>query len=1460
MILLLQATTEATRHVFTAVSLDDAIEGALRIMGSALHVDAVSLHQLHEAEDCRTHDLRYDWRAPGSSLQKKGGQHIPIPSKWYDLLSSGKSVGGTVRNLSKSDAELLRHHGIASLLIVPVFSQAAYWGFMSFANFRHARSWTRGEEDVLTTLSASFGQAIELYGKDEELRTSEARYRNLVESLPDIIFITDYASRMLFANSALEIQTGFVAADFQMPQKDNKFIHPEDAARVADHIQKFVLSERTVSEVIENRFIDKWGFVHWYSSIISKVNYAGESALQFVTRDVTDRRLAAQTLLASEERYRAFVEQSSEGIYRVELERPIPVTLPVEEQVDIFFRHSVLAECNVVMAQMYGFSSVEEAVGTRLSKLLVPEDPHNVEYMAGFVRNNYRIVDEESHEVDTQGRPKYFLNNAIGIIEHGHCVRVWGTQRDITYRKQFENELANSRANLLAVLENTRDSIWAVDHNYRIVTINSVFRKAFLATFGVDLQPGTHVLEAVPEALKPTWKERYDRVLIGRESFVVNDHYDYGGTASDFEISFCPITTEDGAVTGATIFARDITERKRSEEALARSEKYFRSLIENALDIITILNEDGTIRYESPSVAKVLGYMPDELLGRSIFEFSHPGERRRLVEAFRAGSRRERKIVNEEFQFRHRDGSWRTLEVTGHNMLDDPAIRGIVVNSRDVSEKKRAEDALRESETRFRAVFDGAGIGIALTSLHEGMLIQTNPQFNKMLGYADSGLDGCSLRDITHPDDVDFYTQLYKDLSQGIRHSHQTEKRYRHREGHWVWGRLTTSLIRDRDGRPQFVVGMIEDITSNKQAEELLRQNEERYRLFSELASDYVYEAEVGEGTITTTWTAGAFQRVTGYQIDELAPLGGWSSVIHPDDRGRSVRHAKQLLAGRGGVYEYRIMTKSGEVRWLRDYVRPIKDAVTGRIIRLAGGVQDITEKKKAEEELAAEKERLSVTLNSIGDGVITTDVEGRVVLLNPVAEALTGWTQREAFGQPIRTVFSTLDEHTRQPLPSPVERVIESGSIVQLEHPTLFVTRDGAERHLADSGAPIRDRNQTIIGVVLVFRDVTEKQKLEDERIRASKLESLGILAGGIAHDFNNILTAIMGNISYVRSSVSLTEEIAKRLNESEKACIRARSLTQQLLTFSKGGAPVKSVFPITAIVRESCDFAVRGSNVLCEYDLRDDNANVEADSGQIAQVVQNVVLNGIQAMPEGGTIHVMTARLTIVNPGELPLSPGQYVLITIADEGVGIERHHLPKIFDPYFTTKERGTGLGLAVSYSIIQKHHGHIHAVSEVGAGTTFYIYIPLTDKRVEMPPIVAEPPAKAKGRILVLDDETSIGEITCELLAYFGYEADHVTDGVDAVKLYVDQFREGRPFDALIVDLTIPGGMGGKEAIRQILEVDPSAKAIVTSGYSNDPVISDYRKFGCVGYLIKPYETDDMIRLLHRITQGPGPTS
>jgi len=371
-------------------------------------------------------------------------------------------------------------------------------------------------------------------------------------------------------------------------------------------------------------------------------------------------------------------------------------------------------------------------------------------------------------------------------------------------------------------------------------------------------------------------------------------------------------------------------------------------------------------------------------------------------------------------------------------------------------------------------------------------------------------------------------------------------------------------------------------------------------------------------------------------------------------------------------------------------------------------------------------------------------------------------------------------------------------------------------------------------------------------EILRAHKLESLGILAGGIAHDFNNILTAILGNISLVKMWINPSDKIYPRLDAVERASIRAIDLTQQLLTFSKGGAPVKKTTSIVELIKDSAEFALRGSNIKCEFNIDENILPVEADKGQLSQVIHNLVINAEQAMPDGGKIIISVNNIKIKKHESLRIPEGMYVMISIRDSGTGIPKELLDKVFDPYFTTKHKGTGLGLAIAYSIIKNHSGFITVDSEYGKGSVFNIYLPASDTESIDEETSEDKLYKGKGRVLVMDDEEMVRDAIRDMLVDLGYEVEFAIEGLEAIKKYKEAKLSDKPYDIIIMDLTVPGGVGGKDAIKEILEFDPSAKAIVSSGYSNDPVMANYQTYGFLGVITKPYEFKKLSKELYKV--------
>ena len=520
--------------------------------------------------------------------------------------------------------------------------------------------------------------------------------------------------------------------------------------------------------------------------------------------------------------------------------------------------------------------------------------------------------------------------------------------------------------------------------------------------------------------------------------------------------------------------------------------------------------------------------------------------------------------------------------------------------------------------------------------------------------------------------------------------------------------------------------------------------------------------------------------------------------------------------------------------------------------------VEALAQARRAERALADEKERLSVTLRSVGDGVIATDLQGRVQLVNQAAEKLTGWTQDEAIGLPIAEVFQSLDHDTRE-ICNPLENFNRDPDRPGAARFTTLAARDRSERPIEEIAAPLQDASGRTIGMVLAFRDISDALRMQAERARADKLASLGLLAGGIARDFNNILMAVMGNVSMARASMPGPGHAVTALTQAEQACVRARHLTWNLLTFSKGGTPDKKTITLPRLLEESARLALYGSSVPYVLHVDPELWPVHADDRQLAQVINNVLINAQQAMPRGGTIEI-TAENVVEREhrSEFALhgDPGPYIRISISDKGMGIPPENLASIFDPYFTTKQAGSGLGLATSHSIVKNHGGFFQVDSTLGRGTTVHVYLPASlDKKVEEPAGAIEGVSGA-GRILVMDGDATIRTLAGNMLEFLGYTPEVVSSGSAAVERYKRALEQGCPFDAVILDLVVPEGMGGKEAMAQLGVLDRKVTAILSSGYAEDSTIQDFEKLGFKAFIPKPFTIGELSKTLHAVMAPP----
>ncbi|PKM76722.1 MAG: hypothetical protein CVU90_11095 [Firmicutes bacterium HGW-Firmicutes-15] len=791
-------------------------------------------------------------------------------------------------------------------------------------------------------------------------------------------------------------------------------------------------------------------------------------------------------------------------------------------------------------------------------------------------------------------------------------------------------------------------------------------------------------------------------------------------------------------------------------------------------------------------------------------------------------------------------------------------------------ERKEAEKTLRESEAKFRTLTDTAPALIYIWSLSnaEGSLLYMNSAYQLMIGYSKERALEMSWHEFIHPDSLDLMKERSLTRLQGDIAPRRYAAKYLTANGEGRWGDFSANFI-EWEGKPA-VMGIIYDITERKQMEEELRQardeleirvkertaelsivneklqreiaahkeaeqelilSEARYRAIIEDQTDMVVRA-LPDTTIT--YANEAYCRFYGKNHVNIIGTTA-KQLIYEEDLKRFM----EIVKSRSPEEPYAVITlrtirADGNYCWQEWHGQAIYKNQS--IVEYQAVGRDITERKKAEEALKQSEANFK-TLADTSPALIFVFNEDRLLYMNSTAKIVTACSDEDMINMnPWDLVHPDFRDPLRQ---AGIAR--RKGEMVP-PYEARLIGKNGSEIWGYLSADIIDyEGKEAILGVVI---DISERKKMEEDLLQATKLESLGILAGGIAHDFNNILTVISGNISLAKMIMEAENDISELLSEVEKAAFQARDLTQQLLTFSKGGAPIKETASIQELLMDSASFVLRGSNVSCKFAISDDLWAVSIDKGQISQVVNNLIINADQAMPEGGSIELSAENIVAPTTHSLPV--GNYIKISIKDQGIGILEKHLIKVFDPYFTTKQKGHGLGLATCYSIIKKHAGDIKISSEFGVGTTIIVYLPACPEEVVVKKAPSSRALLGQGKILIMDDEAIVRETLGRMLKHLGYNTVFASDGQEAIDLYIISQELGEPYDAVIMDLTIAGGMGGKEAVKRLLSIDSQAKVLVSSGYSNDPVMADFKKYGFCGSIPKPYEIAGVNQVLYEV--------
>ncbi|MCX5813395.1 MAG: PAS domain S-box protein [Proteobacteria bacterium] len=907
---------------------------------------------------------------------------------------------------------------------------------------------------------------------------------------------------------------------------------------------------------------------------------------------------------------------------------------------------------------------------------------------------------------------------------------------------------------------------------------------------------------------------------------------------------------------------RDITEHKQIEEELKKATEKYRDIFENAMDGIFHTTPEGQSIIVNPATAKLLGYASPEDLIRSVKDmgtqiYAYPEDRDKALRLMEDHGF----IENFEAQFRRKDGSivWGLLNA--HPICDQKGnilyIQGTV---QDINKRKLAEEALRGEEARYRDLADSLPQTVVECD-DKGHITFANFNSFKIFGYTKEDFKkGLNIFQMIVPEDHDRARKNILRVSLGKQQVGNDYTAVKKDGSTFPVLIYTSAIIREK--KPVDLRIILIDITERKRAEEALRESEEKYRSIFENAIEGMYQASPGGRYISVN---PALARMHGFEspqemITTVTDIGS-QIFISPEAR----KQYREILEKKGTVvnFEFELYRKDRSKIWVSTNARVVRNK-DGETLYYEGKVEDITERKRVEEALKRSESRLSSIIEFLPDATFVINLEGKIISWNRAIEEMTGFSVEMMLGKgdyeyaipfygerrPILVNFLFLWD----------DDIAKKYSFIRKDGDTLYTETDvpyvrGQNRTLWAKASPLYDAKGNVIGAIESIRDITERKRLETELMHAQKMEAIGTLSGGIAHDFNNILMGIQGYASLMMLDISTEHPHYERLKRIEEQVKNASDLTGQLLGFARGGKYVVKPVNMNELIEKTSNmFGRTKKEIAIHRKYERDIWAVEADMGQIEQVLLNLYLNAWQAMPAGGDLSIETKNIVVGENYTIPYSTtfGRYVRISISDTGVGMNEKTKERIFEPFFTTKElgRGTGLGLAMVYGIIKNHNGFIDVISEPDKGTTFALYFPASEKDIAKETSGVPEIMRGTETILVVDDEPDVLAVSKNILESLGYNVYGVKNGEEAIILYKEKKDV---IDLIVLDMIMPG-LSGSETFDRIRELNSSARIILCSGYSLNDQAQQIMDKGCHGFIQKPFNIANISMNIRKVLE------
>ena len=1140
--------------------------------------------------------------------------------------------------------------------------------------------------------------------------------------------------------------------------------------------------------------------------------------------DITERKKAEKLLKESEEKFRNLFENSIEAVFTVDLK-------------------GNFTSINRAVEIISGYTR-DELIGKNSFNYMKPEFREDVYQKYNHLfRTGEPIEDLTYVFFDKKGRERT-LEGYVNIIrKEDKIIGFQGTLRDITEKKASEEKLRESEERYRELIENIEDIVYILDGKGNVVFFNKAAEKSI--GYSRDELLKMNYKDFITAESYKYAEEIFKRRLSGENVGIVEHQFkNKKGEIVTIETRERLVWEGDRVVEVHGI-GRDITERKKAEEALKKSEEKYRMVVENAKEAILVL-QDGVIKFFNPRAIEITGFSEKELLSKPFLDLLHPDD-------LQMAAKRHQRVLDGKdllepsiYRIFKKDGSLVWIEGTGVSIQWDgnPASLGFFS---DVTEEKKAEDALRESEERYRKLVETSNDGIVV--IQDGKIVFINRIFTEISEYAKEEILNEPFDKFIYPDDLNIVVDSYLKRISGEKAPQTYEFRLVDKGGQPIPVEINAVFI-DWYGKPA-TLSFLRDIRDRKQAEEKIHEINERMEATLNALPDILFEvdrhgriydfrAQNPELLYTTP------QEFLGKTVNEILPEEASNVIMDAigkgAEKGRYTGAIYTLETPLGpGLFELSIATK-GDPK-----------TEDGRLICL---VRDITERKIAEEALRKSEEKFRILIEKVPVGILYLDNEGNVIYENPTSRTISGGEVDLSKNSTVvgMNIFDLQGIMNISGLKEITQKLLNGETVLNFTGP--IETTEGKKLYIQASATPLYDLEGNQSGAIVIYSDVTEKKRLEDQLIQSQKMEAVGTLAGGIAHNFNNILVGIMGYSEFLLKNKGENDLDYKALKTIHEGTIRASFLTRELLNVARRGEyrPVK--ISLNHVVGKTLPL-IRGTfdkSIDIETHLEEDLMLIKGDSGQLEQSLLNICINARDAMTKGGTIIVETYNQKIdskLSKKYIDLREGDYVVLSVTDNGIGMSDEVKERIFEPFFTTKEDkgGTGMGLSTVYGIVKNHDGLITVYSEEGKGSTFKLYFPAIKGTLkEIPAIENEKNYTGSATILLVDDEKAVLEMWGDFLLKQGHQVLTAQDGKKALKIFKEKKND---IDLVILDYVMPL-MGAKETLIELKEIDPNVKVLVTSGYSENGPIREIISKGADGFIQKPAQLNELHRKIIKI--------